>query len=418
MGDDPGDTGNGSYLSQLWEYGRRHGLSRRRFVRLLLAGGSVAVLDACELGEAPDQAGDAAGLAPAPSADESPWVKDPTPFILHPTNLETPLSSLEGLFTPNELFFVRNHAPTPILDPVSFRLRIEGDAIPQPLELSLAELREMPSRSIVAYVECAGNWRSFFGRVLGRTARGGPWGTGGVGCATWTGVPLGDVLARAGVNTDAVDVLLAGADDVEFNRPMPIAKALDPDTILAYKMNGVDLPPDHGSPLRGVVPGWVASNSVKWLTRIEVSTETLWVRNNTSSYVLIGDEWPPERYAPAEGGPVTTQTIKSTLALDWPAGVVAGRQVLRGFAYSPHAAVVRVEWRLDDEEEWRAARLVSPAIDYAWRRFEFEWEASAGSHVIRTRATDMAGNTQPDEVPFNESGYLLNIPLPHPVEVV
>ncbi len=134
--------------------------------------------------------------------------------------------------------------------------------------------------------------------------------------------------------------------------------------------------------------------------------------------MLIGDEWPAERYAPAEGGPVTTQTIKITLALDWPAGVTAGRQVLRGFAYSPHAVVERVEWRLDDEREWRAASLVSPPLEYAWRRFEIEWEASAGSHVIRTRATDMAGNTQPDAVPYNESGYLLNIPLPHPVEVV
>ncbi|HAB30289.1 MAG TPA: oxidoreductase, partial [Gemmatimonadetes bacterium] len=334
------------YLSELWEYSRRHGLSRRRFVRLLLAGGSIAVLDACEIGEAPRQASgttsdtsdEATGGTSSPPGGESPWVKDPAPFILHPTNLETPLSSLEGLFTPNELFFVRNHATTtPILDPVSFRLRIEGDAIPRPLELSLAELKEMPSRSVVAYLECAGNWRSFFGSVLGRTARGGPWGTGGVGCATWTGVPLGEVLARAGVSADAVDVLLTGADDVEFNRPMPIAKALDPDTIVAYKMNGVDLPPDHGSPLRGLVPGWVASNSVKWLTRIDVSTETQWVRNNTSSYVLIGDEWPAERYAPAEGGPVTTQTIKSTLALDWPAEVTAGRQVLKGFAYSPHA---------------------------------------------------------------------------------
>ena len=414
------------YLSELWEYSRRHGLSRRRFVRLLLAGGSIAVLDACEIGEAPRQASgttsdtsdEATGGTSSPPGGESPWVKDPAPFILHPTNLETPLSRLEGLFTPNELFFVRNHATTtPILDPVSFRLRIEGDAIPRPLELSLAELKEMPSRSVVAYLECAGNWRSFFGSVLGRTARGGPWGTGGVGCAAWTGVPLGEVLARAGVSGDAVDVLLTGADDVEFNRPMPIAKALDPDTIVAYKMNGVDLPPDHGSPLRGLVPGWVASNSVKWLTRIDVSTETQWVRNNTSSYVLIGDEWPAERYAPAEGGPVTTQTIKSTLALDWPAEVTAGRQVLKGFAYSPHADVVSVEWRLDDDEERRAARLVSPAIQYAWRRFEIEWEAVPGSHVVRTRATDMAGNTQPDVVPFNESGYLLNIPLPHPIEV-
>ena len=91
---------------------------------------------------------------------------------------------------------------------------------------------------------------------------------------------------------------------------------------------------------------------------------------------------------------------------------------MRGVAYSAHATVERVEWRRNDEDEWRAASLVSPAIEYAWRRFEIEWEAVAGSHVIRTRATDMAGSTQPDEVPFNESGYLLNIPLPHPIEVV
>ena len=408
---------DGTSFSQLWKYSRRHGLSRRRFVCLLVAGGTASVLNACERGEGAGRAGEGIGQASASSGADRPWIKDPTPFILQPTNLETPLSSLDGLLTPNELFFVRNHARTPIVDVSSYRLRIGGDAVGEPLELSLAELREMPSRSIVAYLECAGNWRSFFGSVLGATARGGPWGTGAVGCATWTGVPLRDVLARVATGSDAVDVLLTGDDDVEFNRPMPIDKALDPDTILAYEMNGVELPPDHGYPLRAVVPGWVASNSVKWLKRIEVSTETLWVRTNTSSYVLIGDEWPPERYAPAEGGPVTTQTIKSALALDWPARIAAGRHVFRGFTHSPHAVVDKVEWRLDDEEEWRDARLVSPSIEHAWRRFEFEWEASAGSHVIRTRASDAAGNTQPDEVPFNEAGYLLNIPLPHPVEV-
>lgn len=373
------------------------------------------MIGACERGET-GAAGDNVGAASGASADR-PWIKDPAPFLQQPTNLETRLSSLEGLFTPNHLFFVRNHSRTPIVDVSSYRLRIEGDAIPEPLELSLAELREMPSRSVVAYLECAGNWRSFFERVLGQTARGGPWGTGAVGCATWTGVPLRDVLARAGVLPDAQDVLLTGGDDVEFGRPMPIDKALDADTLLAYGMNGVDLPPDHGYPLRAVVPGWVASNSIKWLTRVEVSTEALWVRTNTSSYVLIGDDWPPDRYAPAEGGPVTVQTIKSALALDWPARMTPGHHVLRGFTHSPHATVEAVEWRLDDEEGWRAASLVSPQIDYAWRRFELEWEATPGSHVIRTRATDAAGNTQPDEVPFNEAGYLLNIPLPHPIEV-
>ncbi len=376
------------------------------------------MLSACDaVGEGGEQNSGAEAPNPSVAQGERPWVKDPTPFVQHPTNLETPLASLEGLLTPNDLFFVRNHAPTPRIDASAYRLRIEGNAVPEPIELSLAELKSMPSRSVVAYLECAGNWRSFFGRLLGQTASGGPWGTGAIGCAEWTGVPLGEVLTRAGVESNAVDVLLAGADDVAFSRPLPLEKAMHPDTLLAYEMNGEDLPPDHGYPVRSVVPGWVASNSIKWLDRIEVSSENIWVRTNTSSYVLIGAEWPPEQYAPAEGGPITTQTIKSALALDWPARIEAGPTVLRGFAHSPHAVISRVEWRLDDETQWNEARLVSPPIEHAWRRFEFDWEAAAGSHVIRTRAIDASGNTQPDEVPFNESGYLLNIPLPHPVEV-
>lgn len=396
-------------ISELWEYCRRRGLSRRRFLSLVSAGGAAAVLAACEGG---GDSGTGAG-----SGQEVPWVKDPSPFIRHPTNLETPLQRLDGVLTPTELFFVRNHAPTPRIDAASYRLQVTGDAVSSALDLTVDDLRGMPSRSVVAYLECAGNWRSFFGSVLGRTASGGQWGTGAVGCATWTGVPLRDVLELAGVTDDAVDVLLVGLDDGEFSRPMPIEKALHPDTILAYRMNGEELPADHGFPVRGIVPGWVASSSVKWLGRIEVSSEDVWVRNNTTSYVLVGEEWPAEEYAPAEGAPITTQSIKSALALAWPAELEQGPQIIRGYAHSPHATVSTVEWKVDDEDGWREARLVSPAIEHAWRRFELEWEATPGEHVIRTRATDAAGNRQPDQVPFNESGYLLNIPLPHPVRV-
>jgi DMSO/TMAO reductase YedYZ molybdopterin-dependent catalytic subunit len=197
---------------------------------------------------------------------------------------------------------------------------------------------------------------------------------------------------------------------------MPLAKALDPDTMLAFAMNGADLPPDHGFPVRAIVPGWPASNSVKWLTRIVVSREPQWVKNNTTSYVLIGDAWPPEQYAPAEGKPITELTVKSALALPRPAQLASGSQRLRGYAYSPRGPVQRVEWRVDGGP-WRPARIVGPIFPRAWQRFELAWDAEPGSHTLQTRATDAAGVTQPDSVPFNEKGYLLNVPIEFPVTV-
>ena len=196
---------------------------------------------------------------------------------------------------------------------------------------------------------------------------------------------------------------------------MPIAKALDPDTLLAYGLNGDDLPQDHGYPLRALVPGWVGSASVKWLSRIIVSTEQLWTRNNTTSYVLIGDSYPPE--GEALGKPLTTQTIKSALALPWPAELAAGAHRLHGYAHSPFGSIARVDWSLDSGATWSQASVLAPQIQHSWARFELNWEAPAGEHTLMTRATDADGNTQPAETPFNEKGYLFSQPLPHPILV-
>lgn len=418
-----GEPSSGGELERLRAWGRGRGLGRREFLRALGAGGVAAALAACDrsplAGDEPD-AESAAGDGPSrdrlPRAS-LPWLKDPAPFIRHPTNLETRLERLGGLLTPNDLFFVRNHVPTPRIDPARHRLRVEGSGVEQPVELVYGELRGLPARSVIAYLECAGNWRRFWPEVAGRTARGGPWGTGGVGCAIWTGPSLARVLERAGLRPEAVDVNLVGLDEGGFERPMPIAKALDPDTILAHTMNGAELPPDHGRPLRAVVPGWVGSSSVKWVGRVEVSTERIWSKNNTTSYVQIGPAWPPERYAPAEGGPITVQSVKSVLALPRPARLPAGPQWLHGFAYSPHAPVEAVEWSVDGGRGWQPAELLSPPLRWAWRTFAFRWNASAGRHGLRVRARDARGNGQPEELPFNEKGYLLNVPVPHPVEV-
>ena len=363
--------------------------------------------------------GDGGSPGEGPAAGNAPvWAKDSSPFIRHGTNLETRLADLDGLLTPNDLFFVRNHAPTPVIDAASYRLAVGGPGAGTEVELSLDELRALPGHTLISFIECAGNWRGFFQRVTGRTASGSQWGTGAVGCAEWSGPRLADVLALAGVRGGAVDVNVIGLDEAAWARPMPLAKALDPDTILALTMNGEPLPADHGFPVRVVVPGWVGSSSVKWVGRIEIATEKVWVRSNTTSYVLVGEEWPADRYAPADGAPITTGAVKSAIALPHPARLSPGLQRLRGFAYSPRGAVVGVGWSLNDGP-WQPARLIGTpeALPHAWARFEFEWDAQPGGHVIRTRATDAAGDTQPLEAVHNEKGYLLNVALPHPVEV-
>ena len=392
----------------------RLGMSRRGFLRTLAAGGTVAALSACTEFDA--------AMLPAPAASDTalPYFKDPTPFRVHPGGgLETRLEGLQEVLTPTRLFFVRNNGASPDQGVDDWRLLVEGDAVSSPLELSYRDIRAMPGRTLVSYLECAGNHRAMFDLVQGRPAQGTQWMTGAVGNAEWTGVALRDVLVRAGIGADAVSVLLIGLDvdapEEGFRRVLPVAKAMHPDTLLAYAMNGDVLPPDHGFPLRAVVPGWVGSSSIKWLGRIHVSSEPLWTRNNSTSYVLIGDDFPAEgdRLGPA----VTTQTIKSALALPWPAELAAGPQRIYGYAQSPHGPIGKVEWSLDGGATWRGAAVVEPQFQYSWARFRIDLELQAGTHTIMTRATDAAGNTQPESVPFNAKGYLFNQPVPHPVGV-
>ncbi len=349
------------------------------------------------------------------------WVKDPTGFTILEFSLEPELAQQYGFLTPNERFFVCNDAGTPIIDEATYQLRIVGDAISQPLRLTYADLLSLPSRTVLAYLECAGSQRSLYQKVLGREVGEVQWTLGGVGMAEWTGVPLRYVLEMAGLRPNALDVNLIGLDEDAteggVQRPIPINKALDLDTILAYSMNGELLPYDHGFPLRAIVPGWVGTNSVKWLGTIEVSSEKIWVSRNTKQYVLIGPEWPPDEDSLAEGAPISTLNIKSSLALPWPAHLESGLQVVRGFARSPHAKIAKVEWRSDNERKWKTATLIPPILKYSWVRFELTWEAQPGEHSLQTRATDEAGNTQPASHPINERGYMFNMVHPHPVNV-
>lgn len=265
------------------------------------------------------------------------------------------------------------------------------------------------------YLECAGNGRAFFKEALDKPAKGTQWHLGAFGVAEWTGVPLKEILQRTGLKRTAIEVMPTGLDTRHIERPIPIAKALEEDTLLVYAMNGDVLSPDHGFPARLLVPGWVGIASIKWVGKIHVAEQALAVDKNTTDYVLIGPTF-AER-PPARGPVLTLQTPKSAMALPWPAILPAGSHCIRGYAWSPHGKIVAVEYSLDAGKHWRHATLRTPNLSRAGVRWDFIWEATPGEHTLMTRARDEHGHTQPATVPWNELGYAFWAVVRHPVRV-
>lgn len=329
-------------------------------------------------------------------------------------NYATRLASVPGYVTPTDRFYIRNHDETPRIDTSRWSLRIEGGGVRRSAELSYGDLWRMPLTSVIRAIVCAGNGRRFFYDAFGREAKGTQWRTGAMSVAEWTGVRLSDLLAAAGVTPGARDVMPEGLDELAIARPMPLAKAMADDTILALAMNGETLPADHGYPARMVVPGWIGTASVKWVGRIEVSEEPLHTHWNTKDYILAGPAYTPE--PPADGPPITTMPPVSALELDWPAVLPPGRQTVRGRAFSGGGRVSRIVYAVDDGP-WQDARLRPPNIAGAWVRFEFDWNAGPGEHTLKVRARDEQGHSQPDSVPWNDHGCLYNAVVAHPVRV-
>jgi DMSO/TMAO reductase YedYZ molybdopterin-dependent catalytic subunit len=316
--------------------------------------------------------------------------------------------------TPNERFFVRSHSATPAIDASTWRLRIDGDAATREVAFTFDEMLSMPAVTSTCALECAGNGRRFFGTAHGRMPPGAQWGLGAIGVAAWTGVPLRTLLDIAGVERAAVEVVAEGLDELHVRRPLPLARARAEDTLVALRMNGEPLPPDHGFPARLVVPGWAAVASVKWLGRLKIVSEPAFTWWNTEHYVLRGRAYRPD--GPGAGEVISGQVMKSALELPSPARIAAGRVVLTGRSWSPDARIARVEVSMDGSG-WADARLREPNLPGAWVRWSFDWEASPGSYRVRVRATDSRGLTQPEEVPWNERGYLFGGIVEHPVEV-
>ncbi|HXG63652.1 MAG TPA: sulfite oxidase [Blastocatellia bacterium] len=382
----------------IWKRAKMLGLSRRQFLQLLAAGAGAAA--AVNRLSSPHKAGAAeAGQAivkPAP----------PEFFFKSGSNLEMRWEAMynRGYLVPNELFFVRNNSPAvPRLEPASWRLQVGGSGVSRPQSFSYDEILAMLSLSVIRAIECAGNGRNFFQVSHGKKIAGTPWNLGGIGVAEWTGVPLREVLERAGVKRTARDVMPEGLDEKNVRRPMPIEKAMADDTLLAYAMNGYPLPPDHGFPLRMLVPGWVGIAHIKWIGRLEVSAQPLYSEYNTKKYILIGPDYEP--HPPALGPMLTTQKVKSAFELPWCGAVPSGNRLLRGRSWSGEGRITRVAVSLDGGQTWRQARLREPNIDMAWVRWDLDWDARPGTYKLQARATDDKGNTQPDRIPWNEEGY-------------
>ena len=319
--------------------------------------------------------------------------------------------------TYNSLFFTFSHGSIPSIDIKNWKLTVEGDGVENPFSLSYDELMQLPYTTVTRYLECAGNGRAFYDSMLNREAQGPQWHFGGYGIAEWTGVKLSDILKIAGIKDNAIDIMPVGLDSPLGERPMPVDKAMEEDTILAYIMNGEILPPDHGFPLRAIVPGWVGVSSIKWVGEIVVSTKPICVTNNTESYVLIGPDYHPE--PPSKGPVLTTQLVKSACCLPWPATLEAGTQKIIGYAWSPFGKIAGVEVSLDGGKTFRPAALVGPNIEKAGTRWEFTFNAEPGNMTITPRATDDQGNAQYDisEQKWNQMGYLFGAMVPHPVTV-
>jgi DMSO/TMAO reductase YedYZ molybdopterin-dependent catalytic subunit len=321
-----------------------------------------------------------------------------------PLNAETPIESLRTWTTDNALFFKRNQGQI-MQRPIklsAWKLNIDG-LVKHNLTLGFEEIRRMPKAEVANTLECSGNSRS----LLAEKASGNPWTVGGVGNAIWGGVWLRDLLAKAELEKDARHVSFEGFDKplgkagIKFIRSIPLEKAME-STLLAYEMNGQPLPLKHGYPMRALALGWTGANCVKWLHKITVLDQPHegFFMDRVYRVFQKGED-------PKTGKVVKEIDIKSIIvepenAETLPAGIVP----IRGAAYAGEAGIQTVDVSVDDGKTWQPARLIGPDETYAWRHWEYLWEArQTGEFRIMTRATDTMGRQQPETANWNVLGY-------------
>jgi DMSO/TMAO reductase YedYZ molybdopterin-dependent catalytic subunit len=361
----------------------------------------------------------AAQAEAAPPLASLPGKKPLIQRAFRPPNFETPPAGLVPAYTPNDLFFVRYHlAVIPWVDAAAWRLSLVGPSVRKPFTLSLGQLqREFPVTEIAAVNQCSGNRRGLFSpRVPGVQ-----WGNGAMGNALWRGVRLRDVLRRAELAPDALEVVVSGADGPvlpktpAFVKSLPMDRALDDSTLIAFAMNGEPLPHWNGAPARLVVPGWTGTYWMKHLTDIRVQPKPydgFWMK---SGYRLPTGAFPGYRFASQEtpeNTPITEILVNSLITSH--AAVARLRrgshEELAGKAWDGGAGIEAVEISTDGRRTWRAAKLAASLGRYAWREFHFALDTAApGTLEVAVRARSRNGARQPDQLTPNPSGYHDNI---------
>jgi DMSO/TMAO reductase YedYZ molybdopterin-dependent catalytic subunit len=325
-------------------------------------------------------------------------------------NHALPLEALRHPITPVGLHYLLIHFDIPAVDEGTWRLRV-GGTVDRPLTFSLEELKARPARTQTVTLECAGNGRALLApRPLSQ-----PWLREAVGTAEWTGTPLAPILEEAGLQADAREVVFTGLDrgiqrDVEhtYERSLPLEEAMRDEVLLAYAIDGRPLPPQHGFPLRLVVPGWYGMTHVKWLDAITVVAEPFEGWQQSVAYHVRDSE-------EEQGTPVARILPRSLMI---PPGipdfltrtrfVAPGLTTLEGRAWSGHGRIERVDVSVDGGESWREAAVGDPLSAFAWCGWTYVWDAEPGEHELCCRASDSAGKTQPLEPIWNFDGFCNN----------
>jgi DMSO/TMAO reductase YedYZ molybdopterin-dependent catalytic subunit len=335
-----------------------------------------------------------------------------------PPNYETPIHYFDAPFTPNKLFFVRYHnAVIPEVKLGEWRLRIGGDAIHTPLEFTLEQLRkDFEQIEIAALCLCSGNRRSLFKPPV----PGLQWGSGAMGNALWRGVRLKDVLAKAGIDSSALEVSLAGSDSgalpttPDFVKSLPLGKALDENTLIAFEMNGEPLPHWNGFPARLIVPGWTATYWLKHLTAINVISKPLdsfWMK---TAYRLPKGRFPSGQFSSQETEidmPITEILINSLITNLVDGQSLTGSQPIeiKGVAWDGGDGIARVEVSTNGGNNWQQATLKQDYGPFSWRQWHFTFTPKhPGTYPIMARAISHSGASQPQEPIPNPSGYQHN----------
>jgi DMSO/TMAO reductase YedYZ molybdopterin-dependent catalytic subunit len=387
----------------------------RRFLEPFAEAGMVDVHPASTCAQVVASGGCAATM---PSVDDAVPALDPEAACqsaidaglvvhrAHPLNCETSIPALiGGVVMPNAHFFVRNHFQIPMLDPAGWQLEV-GGLVERPLGLSLRDLRNMPSHTSVVTLECAGNGRF----SMEPSVPGEQWRLGAVSTAEWTGASLADVLERAGISSQAREVVFRAADSgrvddrpdtIPFERSLSVDIAREAGGLLAYAMNGEAIPVQHGYPVRLIVPDWYGVASVKWLTEIELVDRPFEGYFQAEKYQY---EW--ERHGETAREPTTLQRVRALITEPGPNEAVEhGDIVIRGVAWSGAAAIARVEVSID-RGPWQEARLVGERHRHSWQWWELMTRIDRPGPVsLRARATDVAGRSQPERPEWNPLGY-------------